>query len=216
MTVEVLLKKKGRQRMLKRSMLCVVLVLSISTVSRAAIIVAASNSIPEEKAKADIVCNGKNDQIELLASITKANLFDVVVDKDPGAQQTVKCYGRHSVTWLPGDYYLSETLTIPDGADMVINAEGTFFHYLPDAYMLNLYTQPKDIKIYGICFLCSPVYKGASCLNCIKNVTKRNIYIFRSAHQTPSYLQKENTTTTAAAFKNCNISTSFFLGWIYI
>ena len=117
--------------MLKRNLLCVVLVLSISMISQAAIIVAASNSLPEEKAKADIVCDGKDDQVELLASITKANKFDVVVDMNPGAQQTVKCYGRHAVEWLPGDYYLSKTLMIPDAADMVIDAEGTYFHYLP-------------------------------------------------------------------------------------
>ena len=70
--------------MLKRNLLCVVLVLCISTISQAAIIVAASNSLPEEKAKADIVCDGKDDQVELLASITKANKFDVLLIKTPG------------------------------------------------------------------------------------------------------------------------------------
>lgn len=105
------------------------LLLITSSASQAAIIVAASNSTAEEKARADMICDGQDDQVELLASLTKAGRFTVVVDMHPAAQQEVECYGRHAVQWLPGDYYLSKTLVIPDGADMVIDAQGTFFYY---------------------------------------------------------------------------------------
>lgn len=95
------------------------------------IIIAASNSSNKCKAQADYVCDGKDDQVELLKSITQAIKCAVKVDIDPASQKTVECYGKHSVVWLPGDYYLDKTLTIPDAADCVINAEGSYFHYQP-------------------------------------------------------------------------------------
>ena len=110
----------------------VALVLISASVSRAAsIIVAASNSSAESKNRADFICDGNNDQVHLLASITRANRFSTKVDTAPAVQKSVECYGRHSVEWLPGDYYLGETLTIPDAADVAIQAEGAYFHYLP-------------------------------------------------------------------------------------
>ena len=110
----------------------VALVLISASVSRAAsIIVAASNSSAESKNRADFICGGNNDQVHLLASITRANRFSTKVDTAPAVQKSVECYGRHSVEWLPGDYYLGETLTIPDAADVAIQAEGAYFHYLP-------------------------------------------------------------------------------------
>ena len=98
----------------------------------ASLIVAAANSTPESKTRADYVCDGKDDQIELLASITRAPTFPVKFDTSPGTQTTIKCFGRHSVEWLPGDYHLTKTLTIPDAADVAIRAEGTYFHYQAD------------------------------------------------------------------------------------
>jgi hypothetical protein len=103
-----------------------------SATEPAAVTVAAANSAPAAKAKADLICDGKDDQVELLASITRAARFDVDVDVSPSLQKTVTCYGRHSVEWLPGDYELGETLMIPDAADLVIRAEGAYFHYRGD------------------------------------------------------------------------------------
>ena len=83
----------------------------------ASVIVAPSNASDAVKADADIVCDGVDDQIELLESFTRAGRFTVQVDRSPVEQIDVECYGRHSVEWLPGDYHLSDTLTIPDAAD---------------------------------------------------------------------------------------------------
>ncbi|OFX13155.1 MAG: hypothetical protein A2Z18_02045 [Armatimonadetes bacterium RBG_16_58_9] len=52
-------------------------------------------------------------------------------ERNPNTLLPTKCYGLHSVEWLPGDYYLSGTLTIPDAEEAVINAEGARFHYVP-------------------------------------------------------------------------------------
>ena len=95
----------------------------------ASIVVAASNSSEEAKAGADLVCDGIDDQVELRESLTRAGRFTVMIDWSPSTQVEVECYGRHSVEWLPGDYHLGETLVIPDAADVVIRAEGTYFHY---------------------------------------------------------------------------------------
>lgn len=97
----------------------------------ASIIVASSNSTPEAKRRADIICDGKDDQVELLKSITKAGQVSTVYERNPATLLPTKCYSGHSVEWLPGDYYLSETLVIPDAEDCVIQAEGARFHYQP-------------------------------------------------------------------------------------
>jgi len=69
--------------------------------------------------------------VELLASITRARKYDFDIDRSPAKQFRVRCYGKHSVEWLPGDYYLGSTLVIPDAVDVAIHAEGAYFHYLP-------------------------------------------------------------------------------------
>ncbi|MBI4556509.1 MAG: hypothetical protein HY706_02915 [Candidatus Hydrogenedentes bacterium] len=97
----------------------------------ASIIVAASNSSPESKARADLVCDGTDDQVELRTSLTKAGTFKFLLDRNPAKQFEVECYGKHSVEWLPGDYYLGATLTIPDAVDVAIHAEGVYLHYRP-------------------------------------------------------------------------------------
>ncbi len=109
----------------------VLVLISASASQAASIIVAASNSSTESKDRADYICDGTNDEVKLLASITQANRFPTKVDTAPAIQAEVKCYGRHSVEWLPGDYYLREPLTIPPAADVAIQAEGTYFHYIP-------------------------------------------------------------------------------------
>ena len=97
----------------------------------ASFIVASSNSTPEAKRRADLICDGKEDQFELLKSITKASQRSTVYERNPATLVPTKCYSGHSVEWLPGDYYLSETLVIPDAEDCAILAEGTRFHYQP-------------------------------------------------------------------------------------
>jgi len=61
--------------------------------------------------------------------LTRAGRFTIQVDSAPSTQNDVECYGRHAVVWLPGDYRLGATLTIPPAADAAIHAEGTYFHY---------------------------------------------------------------------------------------
>jgi hypothetical protein len=93
------------------------------------VIVAPFNASAADKRHADIVCDGKNDEQELFQSLLQARRYTVQVDANPAGKRTVECYGRHSVIWLPGDYTLDATLTIPDMADSLINAEGAYFHY---------------------------------------------------------------------------------------
>ena len=95
----------------------------------AAIVVAAVDSLPEEKSRADLVCDGIGDQVELAASLARARTGEAVIDINPKTQQTVICRKNHAVRWLPGNYQLSATLEITDAVDCVIRAEGTTFHY---------------------------------------------------------------------------------------
>ena len=112
-------------QMLTAQLLCCSLL--VSNVS-AAIVVAAADSLPEEKAKADIVCDGVDDQVELAASLAKARQGDTPIDVNPKTQKSVRCALNHAVEWLPGNYRLSATLEIPDAANCVIRAEGTTLH----------------------------------------------------------------------------------------
>lgn len=97
----------------------------------AAIVVAASDSLPEEKAKADLVCDGEDDQIELAASLAKGRRGKTKIDVNPKTQQTVECTLNHAVEWLPGTYHISATLEVPDAANCAIRAEGTTLDYQP-------------------------------------------------------------------------------------
>jgi hypothetical protein len=124
----------------KRTLVMLLCIMSTTMVAKAAITVAASNSKPEEKKKADILCDGKDDQIKLMDSLKRAEKFKTMIDIHPAKQQEIECYGRHHVVWFPGDYNLSDTLIIPDSADVIIDAQGTFFNYLPkkgDAVLVN-------------------------------------------------------------------------------
>lgn len=95
----------------------------------ASILVAAHNSTPESKRRADLICDGRDDQVELLASLQAALTVRDRHDVVPDRAKEVECLGRHSVAWLPGDYHLSDSLVIPDAMDMVIEAEGTALRY---------------------------------------------------------------------------------------
>jgi hypothetical protein len=95
------------------------------------IIVAAANSSKETKARADFICDGKQDQIKLLASFPRAGRTKTVYERNPNTPIPTECYAGHSVEWLAGAYYLDDTLVIPDAEDCAIHAEGARFHYLP-------------------------------------------------------------------------------------
>ena len=117
---------------LKAIVVIMILTGIVSTGTAASFIVAPSNASDKEKAQADFVCDGKDDQVELLRSFTEgAQKYSLMVDRPVGAkiQQPVTCMGKRSVEWFAGDYYLDSTLIIPDAADSVIRAEGTYFHY---------------------------------------------------------------------------------------
>ena len=94
----------------------------------AAAIVAAADSLPQEKARADLVCDGKDDQQELAASLAMGRRGKTQTDASPKTQQTVECTLNHAVEWLPGTYHLSATLEVPSAANCVIRAEGTTLH----------------------------------------------------------------------------------------
>jgi hypothetical protein len=106
------------------------------------VIVAPLNASPANKRRADIVCDGKHDEQALLQSLLETRRYGVQIDASPAGKRSVECYGRHSVLWLPGDYTLDATLTIPDMADSVISAEGTYFHYRP--------TEGDAVKLRGM------------------------------------------------------------------
>ena len=120
-------------RMSLRSLLSVgslfLLLVMVADRLPAAIVVAAADSLPEEKSRADLVCDGIDDQVELAASLARARTGEAVIDINPKTQQTVVCRKNHAVKWLPGNYQLSATLEIADAVDCVIRAEGTTFHY---------------------------------------------------------------------------------------
>lgn len=112
-----------------RSFLVISLVLLWSIDGWGAIVVAAVDSLPQEKSRADLVCDGVDDQVELAKSLAMGRQGKTKVDVDPKTQQTVECILNHAVEWLPGNYYLSDTLEVPSAADCVIRAEGTTFHF---------------------------------------------------------------------------------------
>lgn len=93
--------------------------------AEAAIVVAAADSSPQEKSRADFVCDGRDDQVELAKSLALGRRGKTEVDVNPKLQQTVECTLNHAVEWLPGTYSISETLEIPDATNCVIRAEGT-------------------------------------------------------------------------------------------
>jgi hypothetical protein len=111
--------------------LCLVSVALIAEQVTAAIVVAAADSLPQEKERADFVCDGKDDQVELAKSLELARIGKTEIDINPKTQRTVECRLNHAVEWLPGTYHLSATLEIPDAANCAIRAEGTTLRYEP-------------------------------------------------------------------------------------
>lgn len=100
--------------------------------ARAAIVVAAADSSPQERARADFVCDGKDDQVELAKSLALGRRGKAEIDVNPKTQRTIECTLNHAVEWLPGTYSLSATLEVPDSANCVIRAESTTLRYQSD------------------------------------------------------------------------------------
>lgn len=112
------------------TMMVMIAIGCLFNVTHAAMVVVAPADAPENvKAKADLVCDGQDDQVELLASITQAPRVTVEYDRNPGEMRSFECYGKYSIEWLPGDYHLSGTLVVPDAADMIISARAAHFYY---------------------------------------------------------------------------------------
>jgi hypothetical protein len=99
----------------------------ISSVKGSIWIVAASNSSPEAKARANVVCTGNSDQKILYQSMRLGPWTKTEYDDNAWTY----AYSAQSVEWLPGDYYLSDTLYISQAVDSVLHAEGAILHYFP-------------------------------------------------------------------------------------
>jgi hypothetical protein len=95
----------------------------------AAIVVAAADSTAAEKSRADLVCDGIDDQVELAKSLAMGRRGKVGIDSDPKSQRLVECTLNHAVEWLPGTYNLSASLEVPEAANCVIRAEATTLNY---------------------------------------------------------------------------------------
>jgi hypothetical protein len=141
MTMMMLSVSARYARRLVRGLICLGTIYCCGATARAASIVVAPVDAPRElKLKADLVCNGYDDQDELLQSITKAKREAVEIEGAGG--QTALCYTRHSVEWLAGTYNLEQPLVLPDCSDVVIQAEGTRFNFTP--------TSGDAIRIQGL------------------------------------------------------------------
>jgi hypothetical protein len=99
--------------------------------ARAAIVVAASDSSPQEKSRADFVCEGRDDQDKIAAAIALGKRGKTLVDVNPKEQTTVECVLNHVVELLPGNYQLTASIELPDAADCAFRGEGSTLHYLP-------------------------------------------------------------------------------------
>ena len=99
------------------------------TAESAGYIVAASNSLPSAKARADVVCDGKNDGQLLYDSFRKGPWINTIYDGVPEALGSTQAFAGQSIEWLPGDYFLSSTLVISQSIDTVLHAHGTRLFY---------------------------------------------------------------------------------------
>ena len=92
-------------------------------------IVAPFDAPKQVKQRADLVCDGTADEVELRASLDAGTRRTGAHDTSPAQSKDVPCLARHRVEWLPGTYQLSRALVIPDALDMVIEAEGSYLRY---------------------------------------------------------------------------------------
>jgi hypothetical protein len=94
------------------------------------VMVAAADSSPENKALANYICDGVADQVELMASLDLAPRNAIQMD---GTPSSVAIYSnirsRFSICWAPGSYNISAPVLVPNMADTVINAQGTYIEF---------------------------------------------------------------------------------------
>jgi hypothetical protein len=105
------------------------MLMTLGRIEAASVTVAAADSSDAAKAHADLICDGVDDQVELMKSLAMGKRAKVIVDTSPDSQQEIECLARHEVKWEAGTYRLSATLEIPDAADTIIEAEGTLLDY---------------------------------------------------------------------------------------
>lgn len=98
---------------------------------RAKVTVAPADASEAERRRADLTCDGVDDQEQLARSLAMAARGTTAVDVNPKTQRVIESAVNHVVEWLPGVYRLSKTLEIPDAANCVIHAEGTTLRYVP-------------------------------------------------------------------------------------
>jgi len=132
----------GERMTMKRTLMVLFAAGLMARMASAALFTVAASNTPEPaRSRADFICDGTDDQVELAASIEKgphttAHVTDL--GRYPVGQpfreqvSTYECLGASSVEWLPGDYHLGSTLVIPETADLMIQAQGTRFHYEKD------------------------------------------------------------------------------------
>lgn len=98
----------------------------------ASVVVAPSDATDEAKAKADLVCDGRDDQEELLKSLKEAPTYTSRAAGAPSDMRQRQWRGRHSALWLPGTYQLSKTLEFPELSDFALFSEGSYLVYQPN------------------------------------------------------------------------------------
>ena len=86
---------------IRSSVSIAILLVGVDAGRAASIIVAAANSTPEAKARADLVCGGKDDQVVLLSSLTRAVISRSVVTPSGLALTRIKRTRVSSLTGLP-------------------------------------------------------------------------------------------------------------------
>ena len=96
------------------------------------IVVAPKDASDQMKAKADLVCDGKDDQVELLQSLMMGNKYESRAAGQPDMMPLHTARARFTVTWLPGTYNLSDVVEFPAVSDFALYAEGTYLVFEPE------------------------------------------------------------------------------------
>lgn len=100
----------------------------LSVVWGASWIVAAHDSSPSAKARADVICNGTHDQHALRQSLMQGPIVQTQYDDNAWT----RAYSTQTVEWMAGTYVLSDTLILPQVVDTALFAEGTVITYKGD------------------------------------------------------------------------------------
>ena len=95
------------------------------------VVVAPKDASKQMKAKADLVCDGIDDQVELTQSLMMGNVYESRAAGQPDSMPLQKPRGRFTVTWLPGTYNLRGLVDFPMLSDFALYAEGTYLIFEP-------------------------------------------------------------------------------------